>query len=134
MHRMTSLNKALMILPVLALVATGCKKDFDTPPERTLPTGRIMTIQEMKDSSALVNAPLHFTHDECVFATVINDELDGNFYKNIYVQGSTGGICLRLLSSGGLYVGDRVRIYLPGTVVAPYSGLMQIDSVSVDNN
>src|SRR5690349_1969 len=134
MHRMTSLKKALMVLPVLALFVAGCKKEFDHPPERTIPMGSVMTIQQLKDSFALANAPLHFTHDESVFATVINDEQDGNFYKNIYVQDSTGGICLRLLSSGGLYVGDRVRIYLPGTVVAPYAGLMQIDSVSVDNN
>lgn len=134
MHRMISLNKALMILPVLALFVTGCKKEYDHPPERTLPLGSVMTIQQLKDSFALANAPLRFTHNENVFATVISDEQDGNFYKNVYVQDSTGGICLRLLSSGGLYVGDRIRIYLPGTVVAPYAGLMQIDSVNVDNN
>jgi hypothetical protein len=66
--------------------------------------------------------------------TVTADETDGNFYKNVYAQDSTGGICLRLLSSGGLYIGDRIRIYLPGTVLSPYNSLMQLDSVNVDNN
>ncbi len=69
-----------------------------------------------------------------MYVTVTADETDGNFYKNIYAQDSTGGICLRLLSSGGLYIGDRIRIYLPGTVLSPYNGLMQLDSVNVDNN
>ena len=57
-----------------------------------------------------------------------SDENDGNFYKNVYVQDATGGLCLRLLNSGGLYIGDSIRIYLPGTVLAPYNGLMQLDS------
>jgi hypothetical protein len=41
---------------------------------------------------------------------------------------------LRLLNSGGLYQGDSIRIYLPGTVLSSYQGLLQLDSVDVDNN
>ncbi len=121
------------ILP-LALIAafTGCKKDFDTPVERTLPEGAVVTIAQLK--AMFTNAPVHFTSNMSVYGTIIADENDGNFYKNVYMQDSTGGICLRLLTSGGLYIGDRMRVYLPGTVLSPYSNLMQLDSVNVDNN
>jgi hypothetical protein len=39
-----------------------------------------------------------------------------------------------LLSGGGLYQGDSIRIYLPGTILSSYNGLLQLDSVDVDNN
>ena len=35
---------------------------------------------------------------------------------------------VRLLSGGGLYRGDRMRIYLPGTVLSSYNGMLQLDS------
>lgn len=134
MHRMTfpSALRTLLFLPLLAVLA-GCEKELDSPTPRTIPTGQVYTIQDLKNMYDTIG-DVRFTGDASVYATVINDELDGNFYKNIYVQDATGGICLRLLNSGGLYVGDSIRIYLPGTVCRPYQNLMQLDSVSVDNN
>lgn len=118
-------------LPFIALLS-GCDKDFDSPPKQTLGTGDVLTIAELKALFTL--NPVHFDSAMSVYAVVNSDESDGNFYKNVYVQDATGGLCLRLLNSGGLYIGDSVRIYLPGTVLAPYNGLMQLDSVDVDNN
>ena len=123
--------KFLLHLAVLATLA-GCKKEYDTPVEHILPTGNVVTIAQLK--AMFTNAPVHFTSDMSVYGTIIADENDGNFYKNVYMQDSTGGICLRLLTSGGLYIGDKIRVYLPGTVLSPYSNLMQLDSVNVDNN
>ncbi|HRH39233.1 MAG TPA: DUF5689 domain-containing protein, partial [Flavobacteriales bacterium] len=122
----------LLLLTTIATFAWSCDKDLDTPPERTLPTGSVITIAELK--AMYTNTPIHFDTAVSVFATVTSDENDGNFYKNISVQDHTGGITLRLVNSGGIYIGDSVRIYLPGTVLSPYNGLMQLDSVNVDNN
>lgn len=120
------------LLTAIATLAWSCDKDLDTPPVRTLPTGSVMTIAELK--ALWAGVPVHFDSSMSVYATVTADENDGNFYKNISVQDHTGGITLRLINSGGLYMGDSVRIYLPGTVLSPYNGLMQLDSVDVDNN
>ncbi len=120
------------LLSAIATLAWSCEKDLDTPPERTLPTGAVLTVAELK--ALWTGTPVHFTEPKSVFAVVTADENDGNFYKNISVQDRTAGITLRLLNSGGLYIGDSVRIYLPGTVLSPYNGLMQLDSVDVDNN
>jgi hypothetical protein len=115
------------------LLFTGCKKEFDTPPVRTIAVGDVLNIAQLK--ALYTTERVRFTGTEkSVYAVVTSDENDGNFYKNITVQDGTGGITLRLMNSGGLYIGDSVRIYLPGTVLAPYNGLMQLDSVDVDNN
>lgn len=126
------INRLLVALPFAAALFSGCKKEFDSPPRHTPAVGEVITIAELK--AMFTGAPVHFNGPRSVYATVNSDENDGNFYKNVYVQDATGGICLRLLNSGGLYIGDSVRIYLPGTVLAPYNGLMQLDSVDVDVN
>ncbi len=126
-----NLRTAVLALGV-AIVAVACKKEFDTPPERTLPEGSVLTIAQLK--ALYTGTRVHFPEPKNVYAVVTADEVDGNFYKNISVQDRTGGLTLRLLNSGGLYIGDSIRIYLPGTVLAPYNGLMQLDSVDVDNN
>lgn len=120
-------------LAVIALLG-GCKKDFDSPPERTLPTGAVMTVAQLR--ALFTGSPVHFPDSaaQCVYAIVTADEQDGNLYKNVYVQDHTGGIIMRLMSSGGLYQGDSVRIYLPGTVLSSYQSMLQLDSVNVDNN
>jgi hypothetical protein len=125
--------RTILIAASVAVVFAGCKKEFDSPPLRTIPVGSVLTIAQLK--ALYTTERVRFAGTEkSVYAVVTSDENDGNFYKNITVQDATGGITLRLLNSGGLYVGDSVRIYLPGTVLAPYNGLMQLDSVDVDNN
>jgi hypothetical protein len=134
MHRMSlrSLLRTSLLLPMVALLA-GCEKELDSPTPRSIPNGAIITVAQLK--ALFVNQPVHFNDTNLnIVVTVTADETDGNFYKNVYAQDSTGGICLRLLNSGGLYIGDKIRVYLPGTVLSPYNGLMQLDSVNVDNN
>lgn len=134
MHRMSlrSLLRTSLLLPMVALLA-GCEKELDSPTPRSIPDGAIITVAQLK--ALFVNQPVSFNDTNLnIVVTVTADETDGNFYKNVYAQDSTGGICLRLLNSGGLYIGDKIRVYLPGTVLSPYNGLMQLDSVNVDNN
>ncbi len=136
MPRLTPFQRlALVALPIVAATLFGCKKEYDSPPVRTLPAGSVLTVAQLK--ALYQGVPLHFDPSGTalnVYAVVTADEQNGNLYKNVYVQDYTGAIALRLLASGGLYQGDSVRIYLPGTVLSPYNGLMQLDSVSVDNN
>ena len=118
------------------LLLSGCDKELDTPPERTLPTGSVLSIKRLRDLHATTFAylPHRFTGDSSVYGVVTADETNGNLYKNIYMQDDTAGIVLRLKNSGGLYTGDRIRIYLKGTTLSSYAGLLQLDSVDVDNN
>ncbi|MBS1581428.1 MAG: choice-of-anchor J domain-containing protein [Bacteroidetes bacterium] len=138
MPRMT-LAQRLALIAVPAMLATafiGCKKEFDSPPERTVPQGAVITLAQLR--ALYQGAPVHFSDTagavNTVYAVVTADEQDGNLYKNIYIQDHTGAIVMRLLNSGGLYRGDSIRIYLPGCVLSSYQSMLQLDSVNVDNN
>lgn len=129
-----------LLLPVLAAIAVlsaGCKKEFDSPPERVLGTGDLLTIADLRNlfvNNGSVPIQWRDSTDKSLYAVVTADEQNGNLYKNVYVQDHTGGLVLRLKNSGGLYQGDSIRIFLPGTTLSAYQGLLQLDSVDVDEN
>lgn len=114
------------------LLLVSCRKELDTPPEQTLPTGSVITMSQLRAMYA--GAPVHFPDPMSVYAVVTADETNGNLYKEVYVQDDSAAINVRLQYSGGLYQGDRIRIYLPGCVLSSYNGMLQLDSVDVDNN
>lgn len=114
------------------ILLASCKREYDSPPERILPVGNVLTIEELRN--LYQGEPVRFDTAFSVYAVVTADESSGNLYRNIHVQDQTGAIVLRLNTPGGIYEGDSVRIYLPGTILSPYQGMMQLDSVDVDNN
>ena len=78
-----------------------------------------------------------FKKDHSVFGYITMSDKIGNIYKSAYLQGGADddkAINLHLLSSGGVYEGDYVRVNLKGLVLSDYSGMIQLDSVHVDNN
>lgn len=125
-------NIAIALSTAALLILVGCEKELDSPPVRTLPVGQVMTVAQLR--ALFTGVPHTFTGDSSVYAVVTADEESGNLYKNVYVQDHTGAIVLRLINSGGLYQGDSIRIYLPGTILGAYNGLLQLDNVDVDNN
>src|SRR5690606_41270937 len=95
MQRITPIQRiALLALPLLLATAMGCKKEFDTPPVRTLPEGSVVTIAQLK--AMYQGAPVHFSDSvgavNTVYGVVTADEQNGNLYKNIHVQDHTGAI------------------------------------------
>jgi len=130
---MKSISHFFLSAALISLVALpGCKREYDAPPARILPVGQILTIQELRD--LYVGQPITFTEDYSVYGVVTADEGNGNLYRSIYVQDGDAAINLRLQNPGGLYQGDSVRIYLPGTILSVFSGMMQLDNVNVDEN
>lgn len=123
---------SLLLAAVVVLIFAGCEKEFDAPPPRTIPEGNILTIAQLR--ALWQGERVRFTDDYSVFAIVVGDEASGNLYRNIHVHDATGAIVLRLNTPGGLYEGDSVRIYLPGTILNSFQNMMQLDSVDVDNN
>lgn len=133
----TSVRNLLFALGAVSLFAS-CDKEFDTPPIGSIPTGGTITIKQLRallvDTTAAGYESFGFTEPLSVYGTVTADETNGNLYKEVYLQDAGHAMNVRLRNSGGLYQGDRVRIYLPGTRLALYRGVMQLDSVDVDNN
>jgi len=137
---MSLLKKTIYPILSLLIILTACEKEFDTPTVKTLPKGSILTISDLRqmytDSVENIGGRVEyrFIDDYSVYAVVTMDDKTGNIYKSAYIQDDSAAINLNLLSSGGIYEGDSIRVYLKGTKLSKYSGLLQIDSVSVDNN
>ncbi len=123
----------LLIIAII-LGLNGCvDRKYDTPPVPEMPTGSVLAISDLYQIYA-DSGRYTFTEDYSVYAVVSMAEESGNLYKNVYVQDNEKGIDLHLLSAGGLYQGDSIRICLKGLVLDNYRGTMQLDSVDVDKN
>jgi hypothetical protein len=130
---MLKLNHIIKIsLASVILIIGACKKEYDVPPARTIPVGNVLSIQDLKD--IYVNQNVRINGDSSVYAVVTMDERSGNLYRNVYVEDETGAINLRLRTSGSLYEGDSIRIYLKGTSISKFNGMFQLDSVDTDLN
>ena len=141
---MKNIARTLTIASIIASTITfnGCiQGKYDIPEVSEIPVGDTITITrlwEMYDSLiANGGGTYKFTEDCSVFGYITMSDKLGNIYKSAYLQGGPeddAAINLHVLSSGGIYEGDYVRLYLKGLVLGDYSGMIQLDSVHVDNN
>ncbi|MBI9055640.1 MAG: choice-of-anchor J domain-containing protein [Bacteroidales bacterium] len=117
----------------LAMVMFSCVDDeFDTPPITEIPIGDVYTIQQVKDFFILDTSTYTFTDTASVYATVTMDNETDNSYRTFFIQDNTGAIAVFQDVSGGVYIGDSVRIYLKDLVVMQYQNLFQINNVAGD--
>lgn len=123
--------KSISIIISSVIVLTACKKEYDTPPLTYPADEGNITIDSLKQIQATLGS-ISFTSNYSVEGTITMDENDGNIYKNVYMQDNTGAINVRMLSGGGLYVGDKVKISLNGCYLSRFNGVLQLDSVNAD--
>lgn len=130
------MNRKINFIAFLSilLIASACKKEYDVPPLKEIPETPTMTIAELRAWQASIGGIISIDEELSVYGVITMDETDGNIYKNVYMQDASGAVNVRLLNGGGLYEGDSVRIYLNGTILNKYNGVLQIDSVDVDQN
>jgi hypothetical protein len=124
--------KILLITLSTLFIFNSCKKEFDKPPVKELPIGSVYTIQQVRD--LFQGASVKFTEDFSFYGVITMDESSGNIYRNVFIEDGTAALNLRLNNSGGIYQGDSVRVYLKGTILGSYNGMLQLDSVDVDFN
>ena len=129
-----------IFIALFSLSLESCIHDnFEEPPTIDITEGTTLTldqIYQIYNDSVLAKGKQYykFVDDYSVCAVVTMDDKSGNINKSAYVQDVSRGINLHLMSSGGLYVGDSIRIKLKGLVLSEYAGMMQIDSVKVVDN
>ncbi len=136
--------KFLFFALIVAIVfISGCKKKFDLPPEQIQPanTGSL-TIDSLRKKYAahyitFTVSPtklFRFADDVTLTCTVTADETSGNIYKGVYVEDATGTMLVKLLNSGGLAVGDQIRINLKNIALDDYGKMIQLDSVDIEKS
>lgn len=127
------LNRSFMLLALLGVLFTSCKKDhYDEPPIQDLPVGQVYTI----DQILALESGFVFNEDASVYGIITADEVSGNLYKAAFMQDPETGkaIELYLNATSGVRIGDRVRIYLKGVTYALYNGLPQLSNFEPDGH
>ncbi len=117
------------------ILFNACKKKYDTPPLKTPNDGAKLYVSQIKARATAVGS-YHFAQgDTNLYCTIIADETSGNIYKQVFAQDDNGGaIQLNLVATGGLYVGDKVRINLNRLYAINANSMVYIDSVDVGKN
>ena len=108
----------------------SCNKTYDNPPINEVPIGNIISISDLKDmfpgSATVIDS------NYSIFGNITCEETNGNFYKEVFMQDLSGAIKLKLKASGGLYIGDSIRINIQGITMSEYGELIQLENVDVD--
>jgi len=128
------MKKLLYISTAIAALAltTSCERKYDSPPVAEIPEGNVIDIYTLRNMHT--GTDISIQDDLSLYGVITTEETTGNFYKEAYIQDGTGAIKLRLMSAGGLYIGDSVRVYLKGTLLTEFNDMLQLDSVDVDAN
>jgi hypothetical protein len=129
--------KNSFLLLMIFVYVTGCHKKFDTPPYQPVSEGASLTISKLKARCALANSFYHFSSngDTNLYCTVTMDETSGNLYKQVYVKDDGGSaLLLKLVNSGGLFTGDKVRINLNNCWIVSAASNIYIDSLDIEKS
>ncbi|MFW5758087.1 MAG: DUF5689 domain-containing protein, partial [Bacteroidota bacterium] len=123
------------VISVLLLMQSCVDHDFDAPDPIEIPVGEVHNISDIRQMfSENDQQPIRFTEDASIYGVITMDGTSGNIYRSAYLQDNESAINLRIMSPGGLYQGDSVRINLKGTTLSAYEQMLQLDSVHTGNN
>lgn len=129
--KMYTKNNGLMlavIILIAGLAVTSCQKKYGEPPVMGEPD--IVANITIKDVKAryVSGAPVAITDDAVIEGVVSCDDRSGNYYQQIAIQDSTGGVLLRLAGSNlfnNYPVGRKLFVKLKGLYLGQYSGTLQ---------
>lgn len=118
---------------VSALLTSCLKQQFDAPPDSShydpnLPVN--VTIAQLSSRAISMGAGQYAVlGDSTLYGIVTADDRSGNFYKQIVIQDSTGGITISIAQTD-LYndypIGRKIYIKLNGLTLINYKGLPEI--------
>lgn len=130
MQKIFSRGTALLLLMTIFLVGmNSCKKTFSEPPAIGAPDIVANTTISTLKARYTSGAPVAIT-DEVILSGVVScDDRSGNYYQQIAIQDSTGGILLRLAGSNlfnNYPVGRQLFVKCKGLYLGQYNGTLQL--------
>jgi hypothetical protein len=136
------MKKIIIIALGLLIGFSSCKKKFDLPPKKDIPVSGYITIDSIykkfinyyQGAGPAPTRLFRFNSDINLECLVTADETSGNIYKTVYVEDATGGLQIKLINSGGLYAGDKIRINLNNIALDNYGNTVQLDSIDIYNH
>lgn len=137
---MNKITRYLIGLFSLLVVLQACEyNDFDNPPEEEKidPIHRTNSIKELKSLYVEGGTVIDMNEDYVIQGKVISSDKEGNIYKSLVIQDETGGIEIKINSSG-LYnyfkQGTTVFLHANNLKLGAYGGTLSIGSVPADKN
>jgi hypothetical protein len=133
--------RTCILLPVLFMA--GCVDKFDTEPDFVpVEYGTIVPISQVKalydDELAKPwydRVPVQITQDWAITGIVTgSDKVNGNLYKEGYLEDEGSGILLKFLATGGFYLGDSVIINIKDLYLGDYGNFIQLGDVPYTDN
>lgn len=124
-----------IVASVLSLSLSSClKQNNDNPPDVSqvdpnLPCNATLSALAANIISAGAGSSHVFTGDTTIYGIVTADDRSGNFYHQIIIQDSTGGIVIALQATN-LYndypIGRKIYVNLKGLTLINYKGVPEI--------
>lgn len=141
------IKSLLLFASILALSTsvfiTSCNKKFDEPPIQTTTLADLgitanKSIDDLKASTYVGNGQFYqIAQDFVIVGTVVANDKSGNFYKQIYIQDTSGGICVNIEGTG-LYnnfpVGREIAIYCKDLYMTNRSGMQELCLKTIQNS
>ena len=126
------LFNAFLLLALVGMMFTACKKEYPEPPIQDLPIGRVYTIDEI----LALESGYVFNEDASVYGIITADEQSGNLYKCAFMQDRATGAALELYlnAPSGVRIGDSVRVYLKDVTYSLYANLPQLTNFEADGH
>ena len=126
------LKQSFILLALLGVLFTSCKKDYPEPPIQDLPVGTVYTI----DSILTMESGTVFNEDASVYGIITADEHSGNLYKAAFLQDRATGKAIELYmnATSGVRIGDSIRVYLKDVTYTMYNGLPQLSNFEADGH
>ena len=123
---------AFLLLAMVGLMFTACKKEYPEPPIQDLPVGVVYTIDEI----LAMESGTVFNYDASVYGIITADEQSGNLYKAAFMQDRATGAAIELYLNAvsGVRIGDSVRIYLKDVTYSMYNNLPQLNNFEADGH
>ncbi|MFN8245918.1 MAG: DUF5689 domain-containing protein, partial [Ferruginibacter sp.] len=129
MNTMSKWMTAVVLIVGMAAL-NACKKTFDNPPGPSDPD--LVANMSIADLKALHSIPRNYdiiTQDIIISGIVVANDKSGNFYKQLFIQDTTGAIQL-LVDATSLYgsypVGRRVFVRCNGLCISDYNNTIQL--------
>ena len=120
-------TKKILITLLILIGIVSCNKKYDEPILVNLSVGEIITIDSLK--SLFGGQNMTISADLTLFANVTSEETNGNFYKEAYIQDSSGAILVKFKEGSGLYIGDSIQINITGCKLTKDYDYFQLEDV-----
>lgn len=125
-----------MLVIVMGLGITSCvDNNEDAPPVKVFVPGSFITIAEAKKyydeelakTEYKTRVPVEIIDNVSIKGIITTDDnLNGNLYKEAYIQDLSGGLLMKLNTTGALNMGDSVIVNLKGLFIGDYGNFVQL--------